>query len=92
MDFVVELITEILLEGTVEVCVTKSKKVPIVLRFLAGLILGALYGGIFMALFYVGVSNDEPVVIVIALLLLIVSIGFFIKSYRAVRKKRSDKS
>ena len=71
---------------------TKSKKVPIVLRFLAGLILGALYGGIFMALFYVGVSNDEPVVIVIALLLLIVSIGFFIKSYRAVRKKRSDKS
>ena len=92
MDFVVELITEILLEGTVEVCVTKSKKVPIVLRFLAGLILGALYGGIFMALFYVGVSNDEPVVIVIALLLLIVSIGSFIKSYRAVRKKRSDKS
>lgn len=92
MDFVVELIMEILLEGTVEVCVTKSKKVPIVLRFLAGLILGALYGGIFMALFYVGVSNDEPVVIVIALLLLIVSIGFFIKSYRAVRKKRSDKS
>ena len=92
MDFVVELITEILLEGTVEVCVTKSKKVPIVLRFLAGLILGALYGGIFMALFYVGVSNDEPVVIVIALLLLIVSIGFFLKSYRAVRKKRSYKS
>lgn len=90
MDFILELIAEIILEGTLEVCTTKSKKVPMVLRFFAGLILGVVYGGIFIGLLYVGIANNEPIAIGISFFFLVVTIAFMVKCYRAVKKKKND--
>lgn len=90
MEFIMELLIEIILEGTVEVSMTKSKKVPIVLRFLAGLIVGVLFGGIFIGLLYAGINNRSPLMIGIAILFLILTMVFFIKTYRTVNKKKSD--
>lgn len=90
MDFIMELLIEIILEGTVGLSMTKSKKVPIVLRILAGLIVGVLYGGIFIGFLYAGIHNRSLLMLGIAILYLIVTIAFFIKTYRTVNKKKSD--
>ena len=91
MDFIMELLIEIILEGTVGLSMTKSKKVPIVLRILAGLIVGALYGGIFIGFLYAGIHNRSLLMIGIAILFLILTMAFFIKTYRTVNKKKSDR-
>lgn len=91
MEFILELLIEIVLEGTVEVSMTKSKKVPIVLRFIAGLIVGVLYGGIFIGFLYAGINNRSLLMIGISILFLIVTMAFFIKTYRTVNKKKNDR-
>lgn len=91
MEFIMELLLEIILDGTVEVCITKSKRVPVLLRILAGLVVGAFYGGLFMAFLYVGIANRSLVVIGISIFFLIASVAFLIKSYRAVRKKKRER-
>ena len=91
MDFIMELLIEIILEGTVGLSMTKSKKVPIVLRILAGLIVGALYGGIFIGFLYAGIHNRSLLMIGIAILFLILTMAFFIKTYRTVNNKKSDR-
>lgn len=90
MEFIMELLIEIILEGTVGLSMTKSKKVPIVLRFLAGLIVGVLFGGIFIGLLYAGINNRSPLMIGSAILFLILTMVFFIKTYQTVNKKKSD--
>lgn len=90
MEFIMELLIEIILEGTVGLSMTKSKKVPIVLRFLAGLIVGVLFGGIFIGLLYAGINNRSLLMIGISILFLIVTMAFFIKTYRTVNQKKSD--
>ncbi len=50
MDFMMEIILDILLDGSLELLT--EKKLPTVLRLIAGLILGFVYGG----LAYLGVS------------------------------------
>lgn len=90
MEFILELLIEIILEGTVELSMTKSKKVPVVLRFLAGLIIGVLFGGIFIGLLYAGIHNRSLLMIGIAILFLVLTMAFFIKTYRTVNKKKSD--
>ncbi len=54
MEFILELIAEIIFEGTVEL--STNKKVPWPLRILACLILLVVYGGLLLLLGYVGVS------------------------------------
>ena len=91
MDFIMELLVEIILDGTIEVCNTKTKSVPVFLRVLAGLIVGAFYGGLFMVFLYLGIANRSLVVIGISILFLVTSVAFLIKSYRAVRKKKRER-
>ena len=90
MEFIFELIMELILEGTVGVCTSKSKKVPIILRLLAGFILGVLYGGIFIGLFYAGITNNELIVVGISFFFLVATIVFLVKSYRSVKKNNND--
>ncbi len=91
MDSILELVMEFLLEGTVEVCMTKSKKVPILLRFLAGVILGVVYGGLFLVFLSIGIANNEPVVIGFAILFFVLILAWFTKSYLTIRKKKNNK-
>ena len=89
MDFIVELLMEIILDGTLEVSTMKSKKVPLVVRLLAGIVVLGLYGGLLMAFLYVGIHNQSPVFIGISLVLMIVIIAFFVKFYRTVKTKNN---
>lgn len=85
MDFIFEFIMDFMafiLEKPLETGTNKSKKILTFLRFLAGLILGVVYGGIFIGILYVGIANNEPIAIGIAFFFLVAAIAFFVKCYR----------
>lgn len=90
MEFILELVLEIVLDGTVEVIKSQSKKVPVFLRFIVSFILVLLSGGIFIGLLWVGIVNNDLIVIGISLCFLIVAMTFLFKAYQGVKRKKSD--
>ncbi len=81
MELLLEIIMDLLLDGSFEI--VTEKKVPMVLRVIAGMILAVVYGG----LAYLGVmlmlsgfaSADVPLIlcgVILASLIVILGIGF----------------
>lgn len=91
MDFILELLFEIILDGSIELCETESKKVPGVLRLLAGLIVGAVYVGLLILFLWVGITDRSPVMLGMAVVFLIVTVAFGVKFYRAFRKRKNNR-
>lgn len=86
MDFVFELLFEIILEGCIEV--TEEKKVPFILRILCAVLLVVFYGGLIGILLFVAISNQSGAMFfVTGIVALIILIGF-IYEYKKIKKKK----
>lgn len=84
MDFVFELLFEIILEGCIEI--TEEKKVPLILRILCAVLLVLVYGGIIGMLLFVAISNQSLLLLFIAVfVILIIPIAFV---YKLLKKNK----
>lgn len=84
MDFIFEFIFELVFEGLVEG--VSSRKVPIVLRFLFGAVLGLLFGVLVFVMFAVAHQSRSPLVWIVAIgvtLLLVFAVVTKYREYRA---------
>ena len=88
MDFILELLFEIILGGSIELCETE-KKVPVVLRLLAGIIVGVVYVGLLLLFLWIGITDRSPVMLGMAFVFLIVIVAFGVKFYRAFSKRKN---
>ena len=87
MDLIFEFILDLILEGSF--MAATEKKVPLVIRILAALILVAVYLGLGGVLLYIGIKNKSILFTGVALILCIAfAAGFFYKLREA--KKRDE--
>ena len=90
MDFILELLFEIILGGSIELCETE-KKVPVVLRLLAGIIVGVVYVGLLLLFLWIGITDRSPVMLGMAFVFLIVIVAFGVKFNRAFSKRKKNR-
>ena len=84
MEFIMEIILDLILEGSVEAA--SSKKVPLPVRILASVILLAVYGGLIGFLVYIGIHEKIWLVLVLAAVILIITVLAF---YHVYKKRRA---
>lgn len=84
MEFILELILDIIIEGSLEL--GTSRKVPLPLRFLASIVFIAIYIGFIVLLFLIGlnVMHTNPLA---GWFLLIVAVALGVGVIYAIRKK-----
>ena len=70
MDLIMEILLELIFEGTLEM--VTSKKIPMFIRLLAAVLLLAFYIGFGGVLIYIGIKHKSIVVIICAVVLLLV--------------------
>ena len=84
MDFLAELVLEILVDGALEG--TASRKVPLPLRILLGAVLLLFFGGIIGLVLWTGVSSGRGVLVLLGFILL-GCCGFWVRSVWKNRNK-----
>ena len=87
LDDILEFVLEIVIEGMFEA--TSSSRVPTVVRFLLGAVLGIFYLGLFGLLFAVGVKSGSGLLIVIDLVLF-VGLGVIIYRKSKAHQKHTE--
>ena len=80
MEIIMEIILDLILEGSVEAA--SSKKVPLPVRILASVILLAVYGGLIGFLVYIGIHEKKWLVLVLAAVILIITVLAFCRVYK----------
>ncbi len=65
MEFLFDIIFEIIVEGSLELSTTK--KVPTILRILAAIVFIAIYGGLIALFFFFGIKNRQPLLILLGI-------------------------
>lgn len=86
MDVILEIVLEVILEGAVDL--STDRKVPLPVRILLAAVLIALYLGLCGALLYLGIREDEPIVILIAVFIFLMCAVAVICKYRQMKKTR----
>lgn len=86
MDFVLEFLFEIILEGCLEI--TEEKKVPLILRILCAVILVIVYGGMVGILLYVGISNQSLLLLFIAVFVASIIPIAFVYKFKKIKKNK----
>lgn len=86
MDFVFELLVEIILEGCIGVA--KEKKVPLILRILCVILLVVFYGGFIGILLYIAVSEQSVAMIFITGIVALIILFGFIYKFREIKKNK----
>ena len=84
METVFEIIFELLVEGSLGA--VTDKKVPLALRIAAALFIAAVYGGLVGVLMYMGIRDSEPILLVIAAVILILTAVGIWKTYTSRKK------
>ena len=84
MDFIIELVMEIIMEGAIEAA--ESRRVPWPVRILLIAFLLVFFLGLFAILLIAGISNDSVVMIVIAFLYLVAVIAGVVYKVRKYKK------
>ncbi len=85
LDIVFEILFEIIFEGFIEIA--GAKKVPMILRILATLIVGAFYiviSGIFI---FIGIKQEQPIIIIIGIFIFALCAALLVKQI----KKRANR-
>lgn len=88
MDFIFELILEILLEGMVEGA--SSRKVPLALRILLAAALFVFFGGIVGILFFAAYRSKSVVLFMIAVFVLVLFVWAAVKRIREFEKSEGN--
>ena len=63
MELILEILFDLIVEGSVEA--VGEKKVPLVLRILAAIVLIVVFGGLVVVLLYIGISEKNWIVAVL---------------------------
>lgn len=71
MDMILELLFEIIIDGSLEL--VTHKKVPLIIRIFAGILVFAVYGGLIGLCFFFGIQNSQPILIVIGIIILLLT-------------------
>lgn len=85
MDFLIELLLEIILEGSFEA--VSEKRVPFPIRILLTIVLIVFFVGVFAFLFYLGVKHDVLFMTIIAAILFVLFILGMIKKIKDFKRK-----
>ena len=88
MDFIFELLFEIILEGCIEI--TKEKKVSLILRILCAVLLVIFYGGLIGILVFVAISNQSGLMLFITVIVALLILFAFVYKYKKIKKKRDN--
>ena len=84
MDFIIELVLTIILEGTMEA--VGEKRLPMYVRVIAALLLFVLYFGLGGLLMYEGIKNRNGLIIGIAVFVLVIFACAVVSKYREIKK------
>lgn len=84
MDFIFEILFELILEGCIEVA--GEKKVPIVLRVLCAVVLGVFYLGLVGVFFYAAIKNQSAALCFIAAFVALLVLAAVAVKYRKWKK------
>lgn len=84
MEIIFEFLFELIIEGSIETL--GGKKVPLVIRIIASVILIAVYGGITGICFYCGIRDKSPIIFLIGIFILLITIVLFYTIYK--KRKR----
>lgn len=86
MDFILELLFEIILEGCIEV--TEEKRVPVILRIICASLLILLYCGIVGILLFVAIENKSGLMLFITIFIALIFLFAFVYKYREIKKNK----
>ncbi|MDE7298293.1 MAG: hypothetical protein K2N94_05630 [Lachnospiraceae bacterium] len=84
MDFIIEFVLTIILEGTMEA--VGEKRLPMYVRVIAALLLLVLYFGLGGLLMYEGIKNRSGLIIGIAVFVLVIFAWAVVSKYREIKK------
>ena len=87
MDFIFELLFEIILEGCIEL--TEEKKVSLILRILCAFLLVVFYGGFIGILLFVAISNQSGLMLFITVIVALIILITFVYKYRIIKKNNN---
>lgn len=82
MEFIIEVLCEVLFEGAFELAA--DKEVPLTVRAIAGIVILAVFGGISGLCIYWGIKKSLTVLIVIGVAILLLPVIVFL----AKRKRK----
>ena len=83
MEFILEILFDLIVEGSMEA--VGEKKVPLVLRILAAVVLIVVFGGLVGVLLYIGISEKNWIVAVLGVVIAIM-IGLAVR--KTMKKHR----
>lgn len=84
LDDILEFVLELVLEGAVEL--TASRKVPIPIRILLGVVLLVVFLGTFGLLLFIGIDSGSGLIIAIAILLFVSFLFLLFGKIRTYKK------
>ena len=84
MDFILEIIFDLIVEGSIGA--VGDKKVPILFRILAAVLLIVVFGGIVGVCIFIGINEIDPVPIILGVVVLLLIIGAVWRTVKRHRK------
>lgn len=85
MDFLIELLLDIILEGSIEA--VSEKRVPFPVRILLTIVLIVFFVGVFVLLFYLGVKYDLLFITIVTAILFVLFMLGMIKKIKDFKRK-----
>jgi peptidoglycan/LPS O-acetylase OafA/YrhL len=85
MELLFDLLAEFILEGSVEVL--GSKKAPLALRIAAAVVLVAVFLGLIVFFFAIGITDKNPVMLVLAVVFLLVFVVLIRKFGKKIKER-----
>ncbi len=86
MDFILELLFSIILEGCIETA--GEKRVPVILRIICAILLIVFYCGLVGILLLVALKNKSGTILFIAVFIALLFLYAFIYKYREIKKNK----
>ncbi len=86
MDFVLELLLDIILDGCIEAA--EEKKVPVILRIICAALLILFYCGLIGILLFVAIKNKSGAIFFITVLIALIFLFALVYKYREIKKNK----
>lgn len=88
MEFILELLVEIVLEGCLNV--TEEKKVPMPLRILCGMGFVGFYVGFVILLLFIALENESMGMLLVTIFVALLVLAVVVYKLQTIRKRHRD--
>ena len=85
MELILEILFELIFEGSISA--VGDKKVPLVLRILAGIVIFVVMGGAIALCLFVGIEGKNWIILVVGVILLVATVFLLFKAFRKHRAR-----